>query len=60
MCALFSEFKVRHKISNKERDLTREKPGPKVEQKFFEGRLSQLSLDIPTSIVVVIYRSFPA
>ena len=36
---------MRYKSSNKERDLTREKPGPKVEQKFFEGRLSQLSLD---------------
>ena len=53
MCVLFPEFKVRYKSSNKERDLTREKPGPKVEQKFFEGRLSQLSLDIPTSIGVV-------
>ena len=55
ICALFPEFKVRYKSSNKERDLTRGKPGPKVEQKFSEGRLSQQirSLDIPTSIVVV-------
>ena len=55
ICALFPEFKVRYKISNKERDLTRGKPGLKVEQKFFEGRLPQQmrSLDIPTSIVVV-------
>ena len=71
ICALFPEFKVRYKSSKKERDLTRGKPGPKVEQKFFEGRLSQQirSLDIPTSIVVVtmlrgeylvIDRSFPA
>ena len=37
----------------KERDLTRGEPGPKAEQKGFEGRLSQQirSLDIPTSIV---------
>ena len=55
ICALFPEFKVRYKSSNKERGLTRGKPGPKVEQTFFEGRLSQqiTSLDIPTSIVVV-------
>ena len=55
ICALFPEFKVRYKSSNKERDLTRGKPGPKVEQKFFEGRLSEQirSLDILTSIVVV-------
>ena len=56
ICALFPEFRVPYKSSNKERDLTRGELGPKVEQKFFEGRLSQQirSLDIPTSIVVLI------
>ena len=54
ICALFPEFRVPYKSSNKERDLTRREPGPKVEQEFFEGRLSHQirPLHIPTSIVV--------
>ena len=35
--ALFSEFRVPHKSSNKKRDLTRGEPGPKVEQTFLKG-----------------------
>ena len=37
ICGLFPEFRVPYKSSNKEHDLTRGEPGPKVEQKVFEG-----------------------
>ena len=35
--ALFPEFRVPYKSSNKERDLTRGEPGPKVEQTFLKS-----------------------
>ena len=35
--ALFPEFRVPYKNSNKERDLTRGEPGPKVEQTFLKS-----------------------
>ena len=35
--ALFPQFRVPYKSSNKKHDLTRREPGPKVEQTFLTG-----------------------
>ena len=37
ICALFPEFRVPYKSSNKERGLTRGEPGPKVNHTFMKG-----------------------